>query len=96
MHFRYDLTFGIQRPPSAYEWLLHDAMQGNQTLFTRSDWLYEAWAIVDPVLKYWETKAVQELPLYAAGTWGPNSGTGAASARRTGLAYWLGQASFTG
>jgi glucose-6-phosphate 1-dehydrogenase len=71
MHFRYDLTFGIQRPPSAYEWLLHDAMQGDQTLFTRSDWIYEAWARVDPLLTYWETKAAHNLPLYAAGTWGP-------------------------
>ena len=26
MHFRYDLTFGITEPPSAYEWLLYDAM----------------------------------------------------------------------
>jgi glucose-6-phosphate 1-dehydrogenase len=71
MRFRYDLTFGIQRPPSAYEWLLHDAMQGDQTLFTRSDWIYEAWSIVDPLLKYSETQAAQDLPLYAAGTWGP-------------------------
>ena len=71
MHFRYDLTFGIQRPPSAYEWLLHDAMQGNQTLFTRSDWIYEAWSIVAPVINHWETQAAQDLPRYAAGTWGP-------------------------
>jgi glucose-6-phosphate 1-dehydrogenase len=71
MHFRYDLTFGIQRPPSAYEWLLHDAMQGNQTLFARSDWLDEAWSIVDPVSNHWETHAAQDLPRYAAGTWGP-------------------------
>jgi glucose-6-phosphate 1-dehydrogenase len=73
MRFRYDLTFGIQRPPSAYEWLLHDAMQGHQTLFTRSDWIYEAWAAVDPLLKYGETQAAHDLPRYAAGTWGPKA-----------------------
>ena len=73
MHFRYDLTFGIERPPSAYEWLLHDAMQGDQTLFARSDWIYDAWAIVDPVIKHWQTKAVQDLPLYAAGMSGPKA-----------------------
>lgn len=73
MHFRYDLTFGIERPPSAYEWLLHDAMQGDQTLFARSDWIYEAWSIVDPVIQYQETKAAPELPLYAAATWGPKA-----------------------
>ncbi len=42
MNFRYDLTFGIDTPPSAYEWLLHDAMHGDQTLFPRSDWIYRA------------------------------------------------------
>jgi glucose-6-phosphate 1-dehydrogenase len=71
MHFRYDLTFGITSPPSAYEWLLHDAMQGNQTLFARSDWIYHAWSIVDPIIKHWEAQTAPNLPLYAAGTWGP-------------------------
>jgi glucose-6-phosphate 1-dehydrogenase len=71
MHFRYDMTFGIERTPSAYEWLLHDAMQGDQTLFARSDWIYDAWAIVDPVIKHWQTTAVHDVPLYPTGTWGP-------------------------
>ena len=71
MHFRYDLTFGIERTPSAYEWLLHDAMQGDQTLFARSDWIYEAWSIVDPVLQPPGAQAAPALPLYAAATWGP-------------------------
>jgi glucose-6-phosphate 1-dehydrogenase len=73
MRFRYDLTFGIDRPPSAYEWLLHDAMQGDQTLFARSDWIYNAWAIIDPVSKHWNTKAIPDLPIYPAGTWGPKA-----------------------
>ena len=73
MHFRYDLTFGITSPPSAYEWLLHDAMQGNQTLFARSDWIYHAWSIVDPIIKHWEAQTAPNLPLYAAGTWGPTA-----------------------
>jgi glucose-6-phosphate 1-dehydrogenase len=71
MHFRYDRTFGIDQPPSAYEWLLHDAMQGEQTLFPRSDWIYQAWSIMDPLLQHWEAAAPTDLPNYAAGTWGP-------------------------
>jgi glucose-6-phosphate 1-dehydrogenase len=71
MHFRYDLAFGITRPPSAYEWLLHDAMQGDQTLFARSDWIDHAWTIVDPVNQHWEATTAPDLPVYAAGTWGP-------------------------
>ena len=70
MNFCYDLAFGIPSPPSAYEWLLHDAMQGDQTLFARSDWIYQAWAIVDPIIKHWESKAVPDIAIYPAGTWG--------------------------
>ena len=46
--FRYDAAFGIDQLPGAYEWLLLDAMQGDQTLFPRSDGIYRAWSIVDP------------------------------------------------
>ena len=35
----------------AYERLLGDAMEGDQTLFAREDYVEEAWRIVDPVLK---------------------------------------------
>jgi glucose-6-phosphate 1-dehydrogenase len=71
MNFRYDTTFGIEEPPSAYEWLLLDAMQGEQTLFPRSDWIYKAWSIVDPITQHWEAEPPQDLPNYAAGSWGP-------------------------
>ncbi len=71
MNFCYERTFGIEEPPSAYEWLLLDAMQGDQTLFPRSDWIYEAWSIVDPLIAQWEAQPFADLPNYAAGTWGP-------------------------
>jgi len=71
MNFRYDLTFGIDELPSAYEWLLHDAMHGDQTLFPRSDWIYKAWSLVDPIMQHWEAHAALDLPNYAAGSRGP-------------------------
>jgi glucose-6-phosphate 1-dehydrogenase len=71
MNFRYDTTFGIEEPPSAYEWLLLDAMHGDQMLFPRSDWIYKAWSIVDPIIQQWEADPPQDLPNYAAGSWGP-------------------------
>jgi glucose-6-phosphate 1-dehydrogenase len=46
-------------------------MQGDQTLFARSDWIDEAWSIVDPVIQHWETQTAPNLPLYATATWGP-------------------------
>ncbi len=33
LNFRYDRAFGIKEPPSSYQWLIRDAMQGDQTLF---------------------------------------------------------------
>jgi len=71
LNFQYDSAFGISEPPSAYQWLLFDAMKGDQTLFPRADWIYKAWSIVDPVIKKWESKPWIQLPNYSAGTWGP-------------------------
>jgi glucose-6-phosphate 1-dehydrogenase len=71
MTFRYDTDFSIETLPSAYEWLLLDAMHGDQTLFPRSDWIYKAWSIVDPIVQQWEAEPPRDLPNYAAGSWGP-------------------------
>ncbi|HWP66233.1 MAG TPA: glucose-6-phosphate dehydrogenase [Candidatus Limnocylindria bacterium] len=50
----------------AYERVLTDAMEGDSTIFSRQDYVEEAWRIVDPVLK-------AETPVYPyePGTWGP-------------------------
>lgn len=71
MSFCYNSTFGIEKPPSAYEWLLYDAMQGDQTLFPRADWIYKAWEIVDPVIAQWEKKPWSDVVNYGVGSWGP-------------------------
>ncbi len=71
LEFQYDTTFGIKEPPSAYQWLLFDAMKGDQILFPRADWIYKAWSIIDPVIKRWESKPWINVPNYEAGTWGP-------------------------
>jgi glucose-6-phosphate 1-dehydrogenase len=73
LNFEYAGAFGIDEPPSAYQWLLYDAMKGDQTLFPKSDWIIKAWSILDPVIKTWEEKPWSELPNYAAGTWGPEA-----------------------
>ncbi|MEM9987338.1 MAG: glucose-6-phosphate dehydrogenase, partial [Bacteroidota bacterium] len=59
--------------PTAYERLLLDSMQGDQTLFTRGDAVEEAWKFVDPILQAWES-GDDSIPLhgYPAGTWGPD------------------------
>jgi glucose-6-phosphate 1-dehydrogenase len=50
----------------AYERVLTDAMDGDPTVFSRQDYVEEAWRIVDPVLAA-GTPAYE----YAPGTWGP-------------------------
>ena len=53
---------------SAYEQLLIDVLEGDQSVFPRLDEVQEAWRIVDPVLKGWQA---QKPEPYAAGTSGP-------------------------
>ena len=65
MDFDYDRSFTNARA-EAYERLLHDAMEGDHTLFTRADATERAWEIVTPLLD-------QPGPLFFYGrdTWGP-------------------------
>jgi glucose-6-phosphate 1-dehydrogenase len=50
----------------AYERVLSEAMEGDTSVFSREDYVEEAWRIVDPVLK-----AVTPIHEYEPGTWGP-------------------------
>ena len=65
MHFSYGESFMVQ-PAEAYERLLHDALGGDHTLFSREDGVDRCWAVVQPVLD-----ATLPVHFYAAGTWGP-------------------------
>lgn len=57
--------------PEAYETLLMDVMEGDQTLFMRGDQVEAAWELIMPILEVWETKKNLDFPNYAAGSWGP-------------------------
>jgi glucose-6-phosphate 1-dehydrogenase len=65
MQFSYGESFK-KAPAEAYERLVHDAMAGDHTLFTREDGIERSWEIVAPLLG---SKAAP-VP-YRAGTWGP-------------------------
>jgi glucose-6-phosphate 1-dehydrogenase len=65
MHFSYGESFN-RAPAEAYERLVHDAMVGDHTLFTREDGVERSWEIVAPLR---EPKAAPAP--YRAGTWGP-------------------------
>ena len=63
-----DMEFGEREGPSPYEVLLHAAMQGDSTRFTRQDSVEATWRIFQPLLD-----APPPVHAYAPGSWGPAS-----------------------
>ncbi len=63
-----DLEFAEQggEGPTPYEVLLHAAMLGDNTRFTRQDSVEETWRVLQPLLNL----PTQPDP-YAKGSWGP-------------------------
>ncbi len=72
-----DLNFSFLREytgalPDAYQRLLLDALNGDASLFARSDEVEIAWGIIDPILAAWESPAAPPLEFYPPGQWGPD------------------------
>jgi len=63
-HFHYKDAFGPL--PEAYQTLILDILQGDQTLFVRADEVEASWKLFNPLVE-------KDLPVhsYAAGAWGP-------------------------
>ena len=69
LEFKYQEVFGGE-PPEAYERLLLDAIHGDPTLYSRGDWIEQAWRLTQPILDHW-ARSPGPLPEYEAGSWGP-------------------------
>jgi glucose-6-phosphate 1-dehydrogenase len=72
MDFHYRSSFDGALP-EAYERLLLEAMDGDASLFTRSDAIEAAWRLLDPLLLGWESQATPQLVIYPVGSWGPET-----------------------
>ncbi len=74
MEFHYESAFDGQTIPEAYQRLLQDALDGDASLFIRSDQIEEAWSIVDPLIAAWEDP-YPDSPLhpYEPGSHGPEA-----------------------
>lgn len=59
------------RAHDAYERLILDALQGDQTLFTHTDEVEAEWRFVAPILDAWHHAKKPPLAFYNAGSWGP-------------------------
>jgi glucose-6-phosphate 1-dehydrogenase len=66
MNFSYAQSFAAQ-PAEAYERLLHEAMEGDHTLFIREDEVERSWEVVEPILD--DPGAIH---FYPAGSKGPS------------------------
>ena len=73
MDFHYASAFQEQVIPEAYERLLQDALEGDASLFIRSDHIEEAWRIVDPLLRCWDDPATPLPYTYKQDSWGPEA-----------------------
>jgi len=71
--FSLDLEFAHQggEGPTPYEVLLHAAMRGDSTRFTRQDTVEETWRVLQPLLD-----SSSEPHSYAKGSWGPEAADG--------------------
>ncbi|HMM28801.1 MAG: glucose-6-phosphate dehydrogenase [Chloroflexota bacterium] len=70
MEFHYRSSFGGDALPDAYERLLLDALNGDASLFTRSDEIEAAWRLIDPVVCAAD-EVPGPLPVYRRGSAGP-------------------------
>jgi glucose-6-phosphate 1-dehydrogenase len=70
MVFDYKGTYSTDTP-EAYETLLLDVMNGDQTQFMRADQVEAAWELLMPVINAWESKKSLNFPNYTADSWGP-------------------------
>ncbi len=71
MEFHYRNSFTDRSIPEAYERLLMEALEGDASLFTRSDGIETAWRLIDPILQAWEQSDTPSLVFYPRGSWGP-------------------------
>jgi len=73
MSYHYQDDFGPNQLPDAYERLLLDALNGDASLFTRSDSIEMAWQFIDPIIEGWLGPKSPALAIYEPGTWGPEA-----------------------
>lgn len=82
MDFSYN-ELGNSPIMDAYARLIDDCIQGDPTLFTRSDAVEASWKFFDPILRHWQTNPSIPLYGYPAGTWGPQESEHLMTGERT-------------
>jgi glucose-6-phosphate 1-dehydrogenase len=83
-----DLAFAAElgKPVDPYERLLHDALLGDRSLFTRVDAIEETWRILQPLLDN-----PPALTTYESGSWGPPEANTLLRGQASWQTPWLGK-----
>jgi glucose-6-phosphate 1-dehydrogenase len=86
-----DLAFAAElgQPPEPYERLIHDALAGDHSLFTREDVVEETWRVLQPLVSRLED-APEPIP-YPQGSWGPPEADGLCRGHAPWRLPWLPQ-----
>ena len=77
-------AFAGSRRRIAYERLLLDLIEGDQTLFVRRDEVEAQWKWIDSIRSLWKSTGFRPRN-YGAGSWGPNAAI--ALAERDGVSW---------
>ncbi|MBF0254051.1 MAG: glucose-6-phosphate dehydrogenase [Candidatus Omnitrophica bacterium] len=72
LEFNYKDIFR-EEPMEAYERLILDCTQGDQTLFVRQDMIEGTWGFLGKIINRWEAGPGEGLVPYPAGSWGPEA-----------------------
>lgn len=75
MVFNYVDTYKEQEP-EAYETLLEDVIEANQTLFMRADQVEAAWKVIMPLIDAWSKRVPIGFANYSPDSWGPEDAEG--------------------
>jgi len=73
MDFNYKTSFGDKAIPEAYERLLLDALNGDASLFARSDEIELAWNFIDGIYAGWNSEYAPPMATYQPSSWGPDA-----------------------
>jgi glucose-6-phosphate 1-dehydrogenase len=73
LSFDYKDAYKEKALPEAYERLLLDAIQGDASLFMRSDEIERAWEIIDPLIAATQRAEAPDPEQYEGGTEGPSN-----------------------
>ena len=87
-----DLAFAAElgKPPEPYERLIHDALAGDHSLFTREDVVEETWRLLQPLVE--RLGQAEPIP-YPQGSWGPPEADGLCRGNPPWHQPWLPQTS---